>query len=82
MRGDIMNGFFEFLESKAIKDIKNLTHFVYSFVEDPSIFFDLTATERDGVEKELDEALAVFMYKKTKDTHTSLLERCRTLLRD
>ncbi len=46
-----MNGFFEFLESKGIKDIKNLTVFVHCFVEDPSIFFDLTETESDGIEK-------------------------------
>ena len=64
MRGLIMNGFFEFLESNGIKDIKNLTVFVHRFVEDPSIFFDLTETERDGIEKKLDEALAVFKNKK------------------
>jgi hypothetical protein len=51
MRGLVMNGFFEFFESKGIKDIKNLTVFVHSFVEDPSIFFDLTETESDGIEK-------------------------------
>jgi hypothetical protein len=68
MRGLIMNGFFEFLESKGIKDIKNLT----VFVQDPSIFFDLTETERDGIEKKLDEALAVFKNKKTNDNNTDL----------
>jgi hypothetical protein len=72
MSGLMMNGFFEFLESKGIKDIKNLTVFVHSFVEDPSIFFDLTETERDGIEKKLDEALAVFKNKKTNDNNTDL----------
>ena len=72
MRGLIMNGFFEFFESKGIKDIKNLTVFVHSFVEDPSIFFDLTETQRDGIEKKLDEALAVFKNKKTNDNNTDL----------
>jgi hypothetical protein len=59
-----MNGFFEFLESKGVKDIKNLTIFIHSFVEDPSIFFDLTEAERVGIEKKLDETLAVFKNKK------------------
>jgi len=65
-----MDGFFAFLESKGIKDIKDLIVFVHSFVEDPSIFFDLTETERDGIEKKMDEALAVFKNKKTNDNNT------------
>ena len=67
-----MNGFFECLKSKGIKDIKHLTVFVHSFVEDPSILFDLTETERDRIEKKLDEALAVFKNKKTNDNSTDL----------
>jgi hypothetical protein len=59
MRGLIMNGFFEFLESKGIKDIKNLTVFV-------------PETERDGIEKKLDEALVFFKNKKTNDNNTDL----------
>lgn len=46
-----MNNFFEYLESNGVKDIKKLTSFVHNFLQDPSIFFDLTATERDGMEK-------------------------------
>jgi hypothetical protein len=72
MSGLIMNGFFEFLESKGIKDIKHLTVFIHSFVEDPSIFFDLTETERGAIEKKLDETLAVFKNKKTNDNNTDL----------
>jgi len=67
-----MNGFCEFLESKGIKDIKNLTVFVHSFFEDPSIFSNLTEAERYGIEKKLDEALAVFKNKKTNDNQTDL----------
>jgi hypothetical protein len=67
-----MNEFFEFLETKGIKDIKNLTDFVHSFIEDPSIYFDLTEIEREGVEKKIDEALAVFRNQKIKDSHTSM----------
>ncbi len=59
-----MNGFNEYLESKGVKDIKNLTGFVHNFFQDPSIFFDLTGVERDEMEKKLDEALAVFMDRK------------------
>ena len=46
-----MNNFFEYLEGHGIKDIKKLTGFVHNFLQDPSIFFDLTTTERDGMEK-------------------------------
>jgi hypothetical protein len=35
-----MNDFFEYLESKGIKDIRDLTAFVHNFFQDPSIFFD------------------------------------------
>jgi len=60
-----MNNFFEYLEGHGIKDIKKLTGFVHNFLQDPSIFFDLTATERDGMEKKLDEALAFFKIEKS-----------------
>jgi len=60
-----MNGFFEYLESNAVKDIKKLTAFVHNFLQDPSIFFDLTEAERDGMEKKLDEALAFFKIEKS-----------------
>jgi hypothetical protein len=54
-----MNGFFEYFESKGIKDIRELTGFVHNFLQDPSIFFDITDAQRDGMEKKLDDALAV-----------------------
>jgi len=60
-----MNNFFEYLESNGVKDIKKLTSFVHAFLQDPSIFFDLTATERDGMEKKMDEALAFFKIEKS-----------------
>jgi hypothetical protein len=60
-----MNNFFEYLESHGVKDIKKLTGFVHNFLQDPSIFFDLTTTERDGMEKKLDEALAFFKIEKS-----------------
>jgi hypothetical protein len=59
-----MSGFYKYLESNGIKDIKKLTAFVDNFLQDPSIFFDLTGAEKDGMEKKLDEALAVFKNKK------------------
>jgi hypothetical protein len=67
-----MNGFLEFPESKGAKNIKKLTVFIRGFVEDPSIFFDFTEVERDGIEKKLDEALAVFKNKKISDSKTDL----------
>ena len=67
-----MNGFNKYLETKGVKDIKNLTVFVHSFLQDPSIFFDLTEAERDEMEKKLDETLAVFKNKKTGDNKTDL----------
>jgi len=54
-----MNGFIEHLESNGVKDIKKLTGFVHNFLQDPSIFFDLTGAERDELEKKLDEALVL-----------------------
>jgi hypothetical protein len=60
-----MSGFFEFFESNGVKDIKKLTGFVHNFLQDPSIFFDLTGTERDGMEKKMDQALAFFKIEKS-----------------
>jgi hypothetical protein len=51
--------FFEYLESNGIKDIKKLIGFVHHFLQDPSVFFDLTGAERDEMEKKLDEALVL-----------------------
>ena len=59
-----MNDFFEYLESKGAKDIRDLTAFVHNFFQDPSIFFDLTETERNGMAKKLDQALALFKIEK------------------
>ena len=67
-----MNDFFGYLESKGGKDINNLTVFVHEFLQDPSIFFDLTGAERDKMEKKLDETLAVFKNKKTHNNKTDL----------
>jgi len=55
-----MNGFFDYLESKGVKDIQKLAGFVHRFLQNPSIFFDLTETERNGMEEKIDEALAFF----------------------
>jgi hypothetical protein len=60
-----MNGFFEFFEGKGIKDIRDSTAFVRNFLQDPSIFFDLTEAERNGMEKRLNEALAFFKIEKS-----------------
>jgi len=67
-----MNGFLEYLESNGVNDIKNLTVFVQKFLQDPSIFFDLTGAERDKMEKKLDETLAVFKNKKNFDNNMDL----------
>jgi hypothetical protein len=61
----MMNGFFEYLENKGVKDIRDLTAFVHNFLRDPSIFFDLTGAERDGMEQKLDQALAFFKIEKS-----------------
>ena len=58
-----MNEFFEYLESKGVEDIRDLTAFVHNFLQDPSVFFDFTETERAGMEKKLDGALAFFKSK-------------------
>jgi len=59
-----MNGFFEYFESKGVKDIKILTAFVHNFLQDPNIFFDLVEAERNGIENKLDEALALLKIEK------------------
>jgi hypothetical protein len=46
-----MSGFYKYLESNGVQDIKKLAGFVYNFLQDPAIFFDLTEAERDGIEK-------------------------------
>ena len=53
-----MSGFYKYLESKGIKEIRNISLFVHNFLQDPSIFFELTETEREEMEKKLDGALA------------------------
>ena len=60
-----MSGFYKYLESNGVKDLKKLTGFVHNFLKDPSMFFDLTEAEREGMEKKLDEALAVFKIEKS-----------------
>ena len=46
-----MNGFFEYFERKGVKEIRDISLFVHNFLQDPSIFFDLTGAERDEMEK-------------------------------
>ena len=53
-----MSGFYKYLESKGIKEIRNISLFVHNFLQDPSIFYELTETEREEMEKKLDGALA------------------------
>ena len=67
-----MNDFYEYLESKGIKDAKNVTGFVHEFLRDPSIFFDLTGAERDEMGKKLDKTLDVFKNKKANHNDTDL----------
>ena len=55
-----MNEFIEFFENKGIKNIRNLTIFVHDFLKEPAIFFDLTEAQRNEMEQQLDEALALF----------------------
>jgi hypothetical protein len=55
-----MNEFIEFFESKGIKNIKNLTAFVHNLLQEPEISSDLTEAERNEMEHNLDEALALF----------------------
>ena len=59
-----MNELSEYLENKGVKDIKKLVGFVHNFLQDPSIFFDLTEVERNGMVKKLDQALALFKIEK------------------
>lgn len=67
-----MNEFYEFLESNGVEDIKKLSAFVYQFIDDPAIFFDLSEAERGGMEKKLDEALAVFKNKQPDENKPGL----------
>ena len=55
-----MSGFYKYLESNGIKDIKKLAGFVHNFLQEPAILFDLTGAERNEMEQKLDEALALF----------------------
>jgi urease accessory protein UreF len=62
-----MNGFFEYLENKKVKDSEKLIGFVSDFLKDPSIYFDLNVAERNELEQKLDSALAVFKDNETQD---------------
>ena len=64
--------FMNILKARGSKTSNNLTVFVHEFLQDPSIFFDLTGAERDKMEKKLDETLAVFKKKKTHDNQTDI----------
>ena len=68
-----MNGFYEYLESNGIKDVKNLTIFVRNFLKDPSIFFNLTEAERVEMEGKLDEVLTAFKNKEDNNSRTNLI---------
>jgi len=59
-----MNGFFEYLEEKGVNDIRKLTGFVDRFLQDPSIFYDLTDAQRTAMEKKIDATLAFFKNEK------------------
>jgi hypothetical protein len=48
-----MSCFFEYPAGNGVKDIKKLTDWVHNFLQDPSIFFDLSGAERDGMEKKV-----------------------------
>jgi hypothetical protein len=56
----MMNEFIEFFKNNGIKNIKDLTVFVHNFLQEPAIFFDLTEAQRNEMEQQLDEALALF----------------------
>jgi hypothetical protein len=60
-----MSEFFKYFESIGVKDIKKLTGFVDNFLQNPSIFFDLTGAERNAIEEKLDEALAYIEIEKS-----------------
>ena len=55
-----MNEFIEFFESRGIKNMKNLAAFVHKFIQEPSMYFDLTEAERHEMDQKFDEALALF----------------------
>ena len=56
--------FSEYLESNGIKGTNYFTDFINEFLQSPSMFFGLTVTERDEMEKRIDEALELFITKK------------------
>jgi hypothetical protein len=68
-----MNGFYEYLEYNGVKDVRTLSAFVCRFLKDPAIFFDLSELERGGMEKKLDEALALFKNKRAEDNPSDFL---------
>lgn len=48
-----------FLENQGVKNSSELTGFIVDFLEDPSIFFELSKKDRVSFEKKIDQALSV-----------------------
>jgi hypothetical protein len=54
-----MMQFNEFLESQGVGDSYQLSEFVTAFLNDPSMFFDLSEEDIAKLEKRMDEALSI-----------------------
>lgn len=54
-----MMPFNAFLASQGVNNSNELTGFVSEFLEDPSIFFELSTKDRASLEKKIDQALLV-----------------------
>ena len=55
-----MSDFTSFLNNQGMTGVDELTCFVHEFLDDPSIFFKMDQTERDEIERKMDEALETF----------------------
>ena len=55
-----MVGFYEFVEKRGSGNIRDLVGFIQKFVDDPSVYLELSAVEKVEVEKKLDAVLDLF----------------------
>jgi hypothetical protein len=50
---------FEYFEAKGFTEIEDLSEFITNFIDDPSVFYELTSDERMVVERQMDKALTL-----------------------
>ena len=54
-----MSNLGDFLSNKGLEGVEELESFLNDFMDDPTLFFNLTAKERTDLESQMDTAFAL-----------------------